>query len=824
MRIHRRVILCFVLAPMLGWAGGEGVPVVIGNRSAATIVVGDNAGQLARWAAGELPRYIEKLSGARLEIVTPSQLLSRPADGNLILIGGPNQNETVRELQKAGRVDFENLKAEGFVLKTLRRGNRPAVVVGGNDDAGTMYAVYELIKRLGVTFRLTGDVVPASQPNLSIPELDLRLEPAFPRRGFLLALCFDNISAFSYQDYELFLDQMAKMKTNYLQFWWFPNAPWLKYSYQGEDKWMGDVSQKESGYHTWTYGGFGSRTVDDVSIGKQHFQERKWMAPLEMQQVQTPGDAFAAAQNLLQRVIAHAQQRGIKVWLVVELAAFPPNLARYGEIVGMKPFNPIFGTFPHPQDDVNREIQLNRLSALAKTYPEAEGYFLNFSELYPNLATEKHRDFFAQQRPRFHDLRRLSFPWSEVLANLYIVTPDQMVDSNIGYFDLFQYLLGKLDGVMPQGKIGLMTVGRGYALPLFDKLLPKHIPFTTLESSGVWTPTGVPMEYFAGMGERERIIQPRVDDDFDMMGMQFSVRQYALKDRIFVEGIKHGLSGFAGQVERARGTEFNSSYLAEAAWAPELKPKEFYREYSDRMFGQEAAPAMYRAFMVLEDLQAYLGYYNYGLPSYGTLNCCGPLPEVDAAYQYSLQTDPYGGPAGDSWSRFIQKSPEMIHRWEGSVELLNEALNQMKAADRNVASHGQYELHYLINRTEAYRDYMQALITMRRAYLAFDEAFRQKDRIGHAAFMARLNESMGIFQAACAQVRDATQRYSQIVDHVSDLAVLYHLNARAVLGFDLARQWMQNVANYHKGENYLHHVPFERLYSPGVYNVRFRSD
>jgi hypothetical protein len=35
MRILRGVILCLVWAQMSGWAGGEGVPVVIGNRSAA---------------------------------------------------------------------------------------------------------------------------------------------------------------------------------------------------------------------------------------------------------------------------------------------------------------------------------------------------------------------------------------------------------------------------------------------------------------------------------------------------------------------------------------------------------------------------------------------------------------------------------------------------------------------------------------------------------------------------------------------------------------------------------------------------------------------
>ena len=57
---------------------------------------------------------------------------------------------------------------------------------------------------------------------------------------------------------------------------------------------------------------------------------------------------------------------------------------------------------------------------------------------------------------------------------------------------------------------------------------------------------------------------------------------------------------------------------------------------------------MYRAFMALEDDEEHLGYYNYG---YSTMNCCGPLPEVDQAYKYSKQPNPFGGPVG--WENFI---------------------------------------------------------------------------------------------------------------------------------------------------------------------------
>ena len=44
-----------------------------------------------------------------------------------------------------------------------------------------------------------------------------------------------------------------------------------------------------------------------------------------------PDQAFDIAQGMLQRIIHHASERGIKVWLAVELATLPPNLQRYTE-------------------------------------------------------------------------------------------------------------------------------------------------------------------------------------------------------------------------------------------------------------------------------------------------------------------------------------------------------------------------------------------------------------------------------------------------------------------------------------------------------------
>ena len=795
-------------------ASGAGKPVIATQGEArSAIVISQDAGGLSRLAASELQSYLEKLSGARVPVLTDSAPESLGPDRTLIVLGKSGQPGFVSDLAAVAGISLAPGKPEGFVIRMAEWRGHPVVLILGADEAGTLYGSYEFLEQLGITFRLTGDIVPPKMSDLAIPNLDLAKAPAMARRGFLFSANFDNASTYSWADYEQLLDQMSRMKCNYLQFWWFAYAPWLKYSYRGETKWMGDVSAKETGYHSWAYGGFGSRTVEDVSIGREHFKDHPRLAPLEMQRVETPEKAFEISKNTLRHIIEYAARRNIKVWPVVELASLPPNLARHGEIVGDAPFNYVFGTFLHPLDPVNREIQVNRLKALAETYPQAEGFFLNFAELYPELINDKHRDFFERQRPLFQSLRAASAPWSAALASIYDVHVEEVVDSNIGYFDLFSYLLTQRDEVLPGMRLGLMTVGRAYALPLFHKMLPLDVPFASLESSGVWTMLGVPMESFAGMGERERIIQPRVDDDFDMLGVQFSTRQYANKDRLFTEGIKQGLTGLAGQLNRARGSEFNSSFLARATWEPDLTPETFYRDSAQRIFGKEAAPAVYQAFMELEQNQSLLGYYEYD-GGYGVLLCCSGIREVNATYQYWRQKNPYAGPTMRSWRKLMAGSADMIARREASVTLLNSALAHLQAGSSNVAPQGEHELRYLINRTEVFRDSLLALNTFRRGMVSFDEAFRLRPGLKEDEFSGRLEAGLKLMRDGHEQLKAATRKYSEIIDHICDLAVLYHLNARVVLGTDLSIRFLQNVLNYHVGKPYLEKVPFDHLFPP----------
>ncbi|MCI0627078.1 MAG: hypothetical protein L0387_36435, partial [Acidobacteria bacterium] len=126
-----------------------------GDQGQAAIVVGRNAGSFYRWVARELQKYLRLLTGVELPVVSMSEA---PLESTKILLGGPDSNEMVAEAQQKKLIEFTGLKKDGFLIQSLNLDGKPVVVVGGNDEAATMYAAYELLERLGVVFQLTNDI------------------------------------------------------------------------------------------------------------------------------------------------------------------------------------------------------------------------------------------------------------------------------------------------------------------------------------------------------------------------------------------------------------------------------------------------------------------------------------------------------------------------------------------------------------------------------------------------------------------------------------------------------------------------------------------
>lgn len=137
------------------------------------IVVATNALPSEQYAAEELQRYLEKLSGAQLPIVTDST----PVSSGEILLG---DNAHTRRLGL--NIDFARLGAEDFTIRT----EQDRLVIAGGKPRGTLYGVYTLLEeKLGVRW-FTPEVETAIRTNrLLLSELnETRIPPLEYREVF----------------------------------------------------------------------------------------------------------------------------------------------------------------------------------------------------------------------------------------------------------------------------------------------------------------------------------------------------------------------------------------------------------------------------------------------------------------------------------------------------------------------------------------------------------------------------------------------------------------------------------------------------------------
>jgi hypothetical protein len=148
------------------------------GKSTYSILISEAAPLAEQRAAGELQRFIEEMTGARLPIITDAE----EPDGDLVLVGDSNQ---VRKLGL--NIPFDTLGAEGFVLRTAGED----LVIAGGKPRGTMYGVYTFLDRLGCRWFTTEVSVIPKKPTLVIKPLNESQKPAFEYREPFFTEAFD---------------------------------------------------------------------------------------------------------------------------------------------------------------------------------------------------------------------------------------------------------------------------------------------------------------------------------------------------------------------------------------------------------------------------------------------------------------------------------------------------------------------------------------------------------------------------------------------------------------------------------------------------------
>jgi len=153
-------------------AGGPREPIVRDGRAAAQIVLPGKPDPLEAYAAAELQKYVQAITGAALEIVHEPQ---RPR-GCAIHLG-----RTAAAKSANFTLSQEKLGRDGYAAQAGKGG----LVVIGRCPLGTLFGVYDLIEReLGVRWYQPdplGEVVPAAK-TLSVGTFRREVKPSFDYR------------------------------------------------------------------------------------------------------------------------------------------------------------------------------------------------------------------------------------------------------------------------------------------------------------------------------------------------------------------------------------------------------------------------------------------------------------------------------------------------------------------------------------------------------------------------------------------------------------------------------------------------------------------
>ena len=250
-----------------------------------------------------------------------------------------------------------------------------------------------------------------------------------------------------------------------------------------------------------------------------------------------------------------------------------------------------------------------------------------------------------------------------------------------------------------------------------------------------------------------------------------------------------------GQMFRSRGTEHHTRFLAHGAWEPDLTPEEFYRRYSEEVFGLVAAGYMQAAFRVLENNEEHLAWR--GMCNFSFDGGTGDLPRFGRTLLG--QENPFDGPPDPEGMASDAREREEL--FACSVRLLEEALREMERARPLVSAKGESLLTYLISKTRAYIAHLQMTVLLDQGFAAYAQAFVEHTD-DEPALARALDGAEQIFVAATRKARESAGRAAEIVDDPCDLGILFGANVWNVRKTDEMLQLIRRVVNYHHGRPY----------------------
>ena len=198
-------------------ASGHSAPLVVGSRDYPAVLR----------VAQDLQADIERVSRAKSVLLVDTL----PASKEIVLVGTLGTSPLIDGLANNGKIDVNGVagKWETFLLQVVEKpfpGVDRALVIAGSDKRGTVFGVYDLCEKIGVSpWYWWADVPVKRMPNLFVSKgRHTQGEPAVKYRGIFIndeapalsGWVFEKYGGFNRRFYEKVFELILRMKGNYL--------------------------------------------------------------------------------------------------------------------------------------------------------------------------------------------------------------------------------------------------------------------------------------------------------------------------------------------------------------------------------------------------------------------------------------------------------------------------------------------------------------------------------------------------------------------------------------------------------------------------------
>lgn len=748
----------------------------------------DAQDDLSIWTREQAVALTKKLCGQRAKIAKD---LAGPF---CILVGTPENNRFIKQAETEGLIAIGRLADDDYFLKQTTLAGKTVLIIAGRNPRATMYGVFDFFEQLGCRFLISRDVIPDTKKDLIIPHLDVLRHTDNTWRGCAICYCFVGSSLMSLPDYERLFDQMAKMRMNRIMYFHFDTEPFGDYSYKGERKLVGDISNPDSGYISYGRSFSGSYLVKDIPIGREKFAPRKRVAPLEFQEVASSDEALDTGKAFMRRLMQMAKARGIGSWPSLEPCFVTPNMTKYTR--PMPRTHEHWAAHVSCTDPVVAEINRSKIQNLVASYPDAEGIMIHFPEGHYDDPYPESSALVKREWTNYADVLQLMREADPLKTEASLAQVTNKVKTDIRFVEITKNAVRVAKEVKPDIRLGVLAICKAPILTHLDKILPKDMPFVDIESGSLWG--GNPLHLFKRMEGRECVIIPRAVDDGSLAGLQFNLNLYQ-RDGFIQSTKKNDTKGFIIQTTHVRGNEHNVKFLSDGLWNDQLTPQAFYADYCQTLFGPVAAKLMVQAFEILEENEKFLGGRGGANMPWNQMP-----PEI-----YALRPVPgekrsfYWSPSGDFRDRG--------KKFRASIQSLTSAGELFERAMDQATESGKRELHYLIHRNQGYIHHLETLAQISEVYASWRNAIVNR-RDGVQPTREKLTRAVAQARQAEAEAAKSANHFAECAEHPTDLGVLWMVSTKVVVGTRVIRQHLDNLLAFYNGKDYWNKVDWELLF------------